>query len=276
MSYGSKLEIIKEKLPKQFIDVGIAEEHAILLANGLSLGGKKPILFIYSSFLQRGYDELIHDVARNNSKMLICIDRAGFVSGDGSSHQGIFDVPMLINIPNIIVTSPKDAREANDLIYTSLNYDGPLAMRFSKINLKYDYSKPNLLDIGSWEIIKDGKDAIIISYGDFVNRALNIANILKTESIDIMVINARFIKPYDKKMFAKLLALNIPIYVYEESLENGSLGALLSKDSIDSKIICFGIKEKFNDQASREELIILNELNEEAIIKKIKKTIIMK
>ena len=270
MSYGSKLETIKEKLSNQFIDVGIAEEHALLLANGLSLSGKKPIVFIYSSFLQRGYDQLIHDIARNNSKMLICIDRAGFVSSDGSSHQGIFDVPMLLSIPNFVVTSPKDAKEANDLIYTSLNYDGPFTMRFSKINLKYDYSKAEKLEIGSWEILKKGSDAVIISYGDFVNKALNIANLLMKENINLMVVNARFLKPYDIKMFKEIQNLHKPIFVYEESLEIGSLGSLLAKDSNNANIYTFGIKDKFDAHASRDELIKLNELDEESVVNKIK------
>ena len=270
MSYGSKLETIKEKLNNQFIDVGIAEEHALLLANGLSLAGKKPIVFIYSSFLQRGYDELIHDIARNNSKMLICIDRAGFVSADGSSHQGVFDIPMLLSIPGFLVTSPKDAKEANDLIYTSLNYDGPFTMRFPKMNLKYDYSKAEKLEIGSWEVLKKGTDGIIISYGDFVNRALNVANNLMNDNISLMVINARFLKPYDKKMFNEILNLRKPIFVYEESMEIGSLGSLLAKDCIDSQIYSFGVKDAFNFHASREELIKENELDEDSIINKIR------
>ena len=270
MSYGSKLETIKEKLPNQFIDVGIAEEHALLLANGLSLAGKKPILFIYSSFLQRGYDELIHDIARNNSKILICIDRAGFVPADGSSHQGVFDVPMLLSIPGFVVTAPKDAKEANDLIYTSLNFHGPFTMRFPKTSLKYDYSKAEKLEIGSWEILKKGTDGVIISYGDFVGKALNIANSLMKDNIDLMVINARFLKPYDTKMFKTILNLKKPIFVYEESMEIGSLGSLLAKDSMDSNVYCFGIKDKFCPHASRDELIKMNHLDEESIINSIK------
>ena len=270
MSYGSKLETIKEKLPNQFIDVGIAEEHALLLANGLSLSGKKPIVFIYSSFLQRGYDELIHDIARNNSKMLICIDRAGFVSSDGSSHQGVFDVPMLLSIPNFVVTSPKDAKEANDLIYTSLNYDGPFTMRFSKINLKYDYSKAEKLEIGSWEIVKKGTDGVLISYGEFVRRALNIANLLMNENINLMVINARFLKPYDAKVFKEIQNMHKPIFVYEESMEIGSFGSFLSLESINADIYTFGVKDEFSTHGTRDELIKMNGLDEESIINKIK------
>ena len=270
MSYGSKLETIKEKLPNQFIDVGIAEEHALLLANGLSLSGKKPIVFIYSSFLQRGYDQLIHDIARNNSKMLICIDRAGFVPNDGSSHQGVFDVPMLLSIPNFVVTSPKDAKEANDLIYTSLNYDGPFTLRFAKINLKYDYSKAEKLEMGTWKIVKKGTDGVLISYGEFVRRALNIANLLMNENINLMVINARFLKPYDAKMFKEIQNMHKPIFVYEESMEIGSFGSFLSLESINADIYTFGVKDEFSTHGTRDELIKMNGLDEESIINKIK------
>ena len=273
MSYGSKLEIIKEKIPKQFIDVGIAEEHALVLANGLALGGKKPFLFIYASFLQRGYDEIIHDIARMNSHVFIAIDRAGFVSSDGSSHQGLFDVPMLLTVPNIVLSAPRDAKEANNLIYTSRNYEGPFAMRFNKINLKYDYSKSEKLKIGSWEVLKEGTDAIIISYGDFVNKACLIAEMLLEKNIKVMVINARFLKPYDTNLFKDLLKMNKPIFVYEEAMENGSLGSILAKDAplyIDNyHLYTFGVKDSFSNQASRDELINYYELDEKSMTKKI-------
>ncbi len=269
MSYGSKLEIIKEKLPKQFIDVGIAEEHAVLLANGLALAHKKPFLFIYSSFLQRGYDEIIHDIARMNSQVFIGIDRAGFVPGDGASHQGLFDVPMMLSVPNMVVTAPMDAKEANDLIYTSLDYHGPFSMRFNKINLKYDYSKPEKLKIGSWSVLKEGSDGIIISYGDFVNKACHIAEALSLKNIKMMVVNARFLKPYDQELFRKILAMNKPIFVYEESMENGSLGSFLSKEaSLYTQcfmLYCLGVKDAFGIQASREELIEYFQLDEKSV-----------
>ena len=275
MCYGSKLDIIKDKLPNQYIDVGIAEEHSLLLANGLALNQKKPIVFIYSTFLQRGYDQLVHDIARMNTGVTLCIDRAGLVPGDGVSHQGVFDIPMMMNIPNMIITMPKDAKEANDLIYTSLNTKAPFAIRFPKTNIKYDYGKAEILPIGSWNVAREGKDAVIITYGDFVSRAVNIADTMQNEDIDICVINARFIKPYDKKMFSQIVKMNKPIYVYEESMKLGSLGSVLALDiqeyNFTSKFKTFAINNEFLTHASREELIKISGLDEESVMCEIKK-----
>lgn len=274
MCYGSKLDTIKEKLPNQFMDVGIAEEHGLLLANGLALNNKKPIYFVYSTFLQRGYDELVHDIARMNTGVTLCIDRAGLVAGDGVSHQGVFDIPMMMNIPNMIITMPKDAKEANNLICTSLATKAPFAIRYPKTNIKYDYGRAEKLPIGSWDVIRKGKDAVIITYGDFVNRAMNIAEELIKDNLDVCVINARFIKPYDKKMFSQIVAMNKPIYIYEENMKLGSLGSVLAQDVLDydftSKFRIFAINDVFLTHASREELIKLTGLDEETIINKIK------
>ena len=275
MCYGSKLEVVKEKLPKQFIDVGIAEEHALVLANGLALAGKKPIVFIYSTFLQRGYDQIVHDIARMNSNVILCIDRAGLVPADGVSHQGAFDVAMLTNVPNMIITSPKDAKEANNLLYTALSEAKPFAIRFPKINLKYDYGKAEKLEIGSWEILKKGMDATLITYGDFTSIALDIFDELQKENININIINARFIKPFDKKLFKQIVSLNKPIFVYEESSKIGSLGSLLSMEiqNLDtiSKVYTFGIEDEFLTHATRKELIAMQGLDAKTVILKIKK-----
>ena len=275
MCYGSKLETIKEKLPNQYIDIGIAEEHGLLLANGLALNGKKPIMFIYSTFLQRGYDQLVHDIARMNTGVTLCIDRAGLVPSDGISHQGVFDIPMLMSIPNTIITMPKDAKEANNLIYTSLKNSCPFAIRYPKTNIKYDFGKAEELEIGSWEIIKGGNDGILITYGDFVNRAHIIADTLEKEDIKLSVINARFIKPFDTKLFDKIIKSGKPIYIYEESLKTGSLGSVLATYALDNgftgKLHIFAINDEFLPHASREELIKMTHLDEEHIINTIRK-----
>lgn len=274
MTYGSKLLTIKDKLPKQFIDVGIAEEHALLLANGLALAGKKPFVFIYSTFLQRGYDEIVHDIARMNSGVTLLIDRAGFVPSDGISHQGTFDIPMMESIPNMIITSPRDAREANDMIYTSLDSNAPFAIRFPKTNIKYDYNKARKLPIGSWETLSEGLDLFVITYGDFVNKAVSVMEKLEDEGIHINVVNARFQKPIDKKLFNAIVKTNKPIVVYEESMILGSLGSVLCEEvqtlEYNSKISLMGINDTYQVTASREELIELNKLSEDDLYNKIK------
>ena len=271
MSYGSKLDKIKEKLQDQFMDVGIAEEHALVCASGMALASKKPIVFIYSTFLQRGYDALVHDIARLDAGVVLCIDRCGLVPGDGVSHQGVFDIPFMMHIPNMIISMPKDSYEANCLLYTAISTNHPFAIRYPKINIEKSNDKPNLLKIGSWQEIKSGKDGTIISYGDFVNRALLVADKLKEKGIDLSVVNARFIKPYDKAMFKEILKKNKPIFVYEESMKIGSLGntLLLDENSSNSKIVIYAIEDKFQTHASREELIKMNKLDEDSIVKEI-------
>ena len=277
MGYGSKLDTIKEKLPNQYIDVGMAEEHGLILANGLALAGKKPIVFIYSTFLQRGYDMIVHDIARMNTNVIFCIDRAGLNGADGVSHQGLFDIPMLTSIPNMIVTAPRDAKDANNLLYTALNVNKPFSIRYPKANLKYDYSKGELLEIGSWEKVNDGKDITIISYGLFVDNAIKIAEDLQEDNISVKVINARFIKPFDSNMFKKIVNEDKPIIIYEESSKIGSLGSLLAEEiqkyDTKSKLFIYGVNDEFIEHASRSEQIIMQKLDIETIKKDIKKII---
>ena len=272
MAYGSKLEIIKEKYPKRYIDVGIAEEHGLVLASGLSLAHKKPIVFIYSTFLQRAYDELVHDIARMNEQVLLLIDRAGITPDDGVSHQGIYDIAMMMHIPNMIITSPKDSKEANNLIYTSLNTKSPFAIRFPKINVEPCNVKSEKIKIGSWERIKEGSDLYIITYGNFISKAIKIAN---NSKYDIGIINARFIKPIDEELFKDILSKNIPIIVYEDACKIGSLGSFLSMKANEydfkNKIYIFGVEDKFLTHASREELIQMQGLDELSMIDSINK-----
>ena len=274
MTNGSKLEVIKEKLPKQYIDVGINEEHSILLSGALAVSGKKPILFMYSTFLQRGYDEIVHDIARMNQKVIFCIDRAGFVSSDGDTHQGLFDVPFLLDIPNMVVTMPKDAEEANSLLNSALSYNGPFVIRYPKINLKYAFNKPKNYEIGTWEVIGSGEDGVIITYGDFVNRAINICDRLKNDNINLIIINALFLKPMDEKMLNKILKYYNKVFIYEENFVNSSLGSKIltyaGEYNFNNEFYLYGVPEKFMFTALRDELIKLNGLDEETIYKKIK------
>lgn len=252
MAGGSKLIPFKKKYPKRFIDCGIAEEHALVLANGLSQEKKIPFVSIYSTFLQRGYDEVLHDIARMNSHVIIGIDRAGIVGSDGETHQGIYDISFLLPIPNLIITSPKDNLEAGNLLYTATITNKPFCIRYSKNSIDYEKIKYKRIKIGSWEILKDGVDAYIITYGDFINNALEIS---KINNYNIGVINARFIKPIDEDLFNKI---NVPIFVYEEVCGIGSLGSYLRSIS-NKEIICYNIPDKFIPQGDRN--LILKDLN---------------
>ena len=274
MESGSKLSLLKEKLPNQFIDVGINEEHALLLASSLAENNKKPICFMYSTFLQRGYDEIVHDIARMKEHVIICVDRAGFVSNDGETHQGLFDIPMLLSIPNLIITMPSCPKEADNLLSLAIKGKNPFVIRYPKINLKYDFTQKEDIIIGSWNVLRSGEDGVIITYGDFVNRAINVCENLEKDNISLTIINARFLKPIDEKMLTKVLKYYKKVFIYEESIEGQSLDSIIlffaNKLNTKNDFYIYNIPDKFMFTASREELIKINELGSNSIYEKIK------
>ena len=169
MAGGSKLLKYKELYPNNFLDVGIAEEHALILANGMSTQGLIPFVSIYSTFLQRGYDQVIHDIARMNTHVILGIDRCGIVGEDGETHQGIYDLTFLLPIPNLIISTPKDSIEAGNLLYTAILSKRPFVIRYTKDKLTYLKENYKIVPIGSWETLVEGKDAVLISYGSLLN-----------------------------------------------------------------------------------------------------------
>ena len=277
MTTGSKLLKYKELYPKNFIDVGIAEEHALVLANALALSGKKPFVSIYSTFLQRGYDELLHDIARMNSNVVIGIDRCGIAPGDGISHQGIYDISMMMSIPNMTIMAPKDSVEAYNMLNTAFNNNGPFAIRYSKENIKYVENEAENIPIGSWDILSKGTDGYLISYGDFLDNALEIKKLLKKDNINLEVINARFIKPIDKTMWKNIIKKDKPIFVYEESTLIGSLGNYLSlkitNKNLKNNIYVFAIEDKFVEHGDKDSLLKELHLDIDYVYDKIKNII---
>ncbi|MEG0618452.1 MAG: 1-deoxy-D-xylulose-5-phosphate synthase [Bacilli bacterium] len=272
MANGSKLNKFKEKYPKHFIDVGIAEEHALVLANAIALSGKKPFVSIYSTFLQRGYDQINQDIARMDTNVVIGIDRAGIVGDDGETHQGIYDIALLSHIPNMIIMAPSNSVEAGNMLYTAFNINHPVAIRYSRAKIEYKYEDYKLLEIGKWDKLKVGTKGTIISYGDFLNTALLIG-----EELDLNVVNSRFIKPFDIKMFKEILNLNTPIFIYEESSLTGSLGSILSTYAINTgytpKMKIFAINDIFVKQGNTDKILEFLELDYKSISKKIKNMI---
>ena len=256
MANGSKLNKFKEIYKDRFIDVGIAEEHALVMANSMAIAGKKPFVSIYSTFLQRGYDQVFHDIARMDSNVVIGIDRAGIVGEDGETHQGLYDIAFLNHIPNMIIAAPKNSSEAKGILEFAFNSKHPFAIRYSKQRIEYNNESLVISDY-SWEEIKKGSDAVIITYGDFVNNAKIIANNLKKYKLNIGIINARFIKPIDTSMLDKIIKAKKPIIVYEEACLIGSLGSMISSYIVNSntKIKCFGIKDTFVKQGKYDIII---------------------
>lgn len=274
MINGSKLNKFKEEFPKRFIDVGIAEEHGLVMANSMALAGKKPFISIYSTFLQRGYDEIQQDIARMNGNVVIGIDRAGIVGEDGETHQGIYDVSLLSHIPNMVIMAPKDSNESGNMLYTAFNSNKPCAIRYSRNRIDYKEPEYRKIAIGSWEELKKGLDGTIISYGDFINNSLEISKELFRHRFSIGVVNARFIKPFDTEMFDSLLSKGKPIFIYEEVALIGSLGerlcAYASSMKNNTPIYTFGISDRFIKQGKCDIIIKKLELDQESMIEKIR------
>ena len=268
MITGSCLQKIFKNYPDRSFDVGIAEEHAMTLAAGLSQGKEFPFLSVYSSFFQSAYDQLNHDIARMNLPCLIGIDRAGLVGGDGATHHGVFDIGLIAPIPGVIIMSPKDEEEAQKMINTAYqNKDHPYVIRYSKNKVIDTHQHTDeTIKVGQWEIIKEMEDAAInvVTYGDNVLAVLKMA---ETDHLPINIINARFIKPIDKDMLERMS--DKPIIVYETDLMNGSLGSIMSlyyeKNHVNVDMSFIGIDDHYvtfgdNESLYKQEHISLNDL----------------
>ncbi|WP_035019493.1 1-deoxy-D-xylulose-5-phosphate synthase [Anoxybacillus flavithermus] len=228
MPVGSKLEGFASEFPERMYDVGIAEQHAATMAAGLATQGMKPFLAIYSTFLQRAYDQVVHDICRQNLNVFLGIDRAGLVGADGETHQGVFDIAFLRHIPNIVLMMPKDENEGQHMVYTAIQYDdGPIAMRFPRGNgLGVPMDKQlKKIPIGTWEVLREGTDAAILTFGTTIPMALQAAERLANEGISVQVVNARFIKPLDEAMLHTLLQQNMPLLTIEEAVLQGGFGS---------------------------------------------------
>lgn len=277
MLTGSKLNKYQTAFPKRLIDVGIAEEHALVLASGLAASRKRPFVSIYSTFLQRGYDMIIHDIAKQNLPVVIGIDRAGLAEGDGATHHGIYDVAFLTHIPNMIIMAPMDSAEMGNMLYTAFMQKSPCAIRYSKATFEYEKLNYELIKIGSWQKLLPGKDATIITYGDFVFNAIQIKKLLAKDNIDLEITNARFIKPFDEAYLEELFKKQKPIFVYEEVAKIGSLGQLLCEYALEkgyyNQIILLSIPDLFIEQGSKEELLKELNLDINSVYQRIKKEI---
>lgn len=228
MPVGSNLEGFASEFPERMYDVGIAEQHAATMAAGLATQGMKPFLAIYSTFLQRAYDQVVHDICRQNLNVFLGIDRAGLVGADGETHQGVFDIAFLRHIPNIVLMMPKDENEGQHMVYTAIQYDdGPIAMRFPRGNgLGVPMDKQlKKIPIGTWEVLREGTDAAILTFGTTIPMALQAAERLANEGISVQVVNARFIKPLDEEMLHTLLQQNMPLLTIEEAVLQGGFGS---------------------------------------------------
>ncbi|WP_419743666.1 1-deoxy-D-xylulose-5-phosphate synthase [Macrococcoides bohemicum] len=230
MPVGSKLTRFQAELPDQFFDVGIAEQHAVTMAGGLAANGMKPYVAIYSTFLQRAYDQMLHDVDRQNLHVVFGIDRSGLVGADGETHQGVFDIPFLSHMPNITIMMPKDENEARHMLHSAFyEYTGPIAIRYPRGNGIGVDVDANLQPVpyGKWETLHDGEDVAVLSFGPTLQLIEEVRDELLKEGINIEVVNARFIKPLDTDYLDKIAKENKAIITVEESMLSGGFGSLI-------------------------------------------------
>lgn len=224
MKEGTGLSEFSERFPDRFFDVGIAEQHAVTFAAGLASQGLRPIVAIYSTFLQRAYDAIVHDVCLQNLPVIFAIDRAGIVGEDGATHQGIFDISYLRHIPNLLLMAPKDGDELRAMLYLALSCDGPSAIRYPRGKTLFSGQEVSIIP-GRSEVLMEGHDIAIIAVGSTVYPSLRAAEMLKAEGIRAAVVNARFIKPLDIELIASISEATGRIVTVEENVLAGGFGS---------------------------------------------------
>ena len=275
MPSGTGLNLFANKYPNRYFDVGIAEQHAVTFAAGLAKENLKPYFAVYSTFLQRGYDQVIHDVCITKKHVTFLIDRAGLVGNDGETHHGMFDLSYLNIVPNITVMSPKDTKELELMMELSLEINGPVAIRYPRGNYSYlnkgTYDKINL---GTYEVIENGEDIAILAIGNMVEHALKAKEITLKDNINPTIINARFLKPMDENLLHKLCKEHKYIITIEDNVLSGGFGSNINQFVIDNKydvkINNIGISDKFINQGNIDKLYEEVGLSPEGIALKIK------
>lgn len=255
MREGSGMVRFSKEYPEQYFDVAIAEQHAVTLATGMAIGGYKPIVAIYSTFLQRGYDQLIHDVAIMNLPVMFAIDRAGLVGADGQTHQGAFDLSYLRCIPNMVIMAPSDENECRQMLYTGHQHNGPSAVRYprgSGMGTPIEEAF-TALEIGKGRLIRTGEKVAILSFGTFLANALQAA-----DNLNATVADMRFVKPLDEALIRQLVATHDVIVTVEENAIAGGAGAgvveFLMQEKLIKPVLNLGLPDKFIPQGTQEEL----------------------
>jgi 1-deoxy-D-xylulose-5-phosphate synthase len=263
MPDGTGLDILQKEAPANFFDVGIAEQHGVTFAAGLATQGCIPVAAIYSSFLQRAFDQIIHDVALQHLHVVFAMDRAGVVGADGPTHHGVFDLSYLRLIPGMIIMAPKDESELRDMLFTAVRHEGgPVALRYPRGNglgvpLKEGF---DLLPIGKGETVCAGKDVAILAIGEMVDPSLRAADLLAGEGISSEVVNMRFVKPLDEGILTSVAARFTRIVTVEDNAVIGGFGSAVNEFYASSgvtavRVFNHGIPDRFVDHGSPAELL---------------------
>ena len=276
MRDGVGLGEFAEKFPNRFFDVGIAEQHALTFAAGLAKEGMIPFISIYSSFYQRAYDQVIHDICTQKLPVIMCVDRAGIVGNDGETHQGIYDMSFFKLIPNITIMSPKNFKELEDMMEYAIELKSPVVIRYPRGGEIYSKETNNSIELGRAEVLKKGTDITIIGIGKTVNRAFEVEEELRKNNISVELINARFLKPLDKRTIKKSLLKTKKVVVIEDNTIIGGLSSSIKELIIDEKlkdimILTYAYPDEFIPHGTVSELEKQYNQNKEIIIPDIKK-----
>ena len=266
MSEGSGMVNFEKNFPERFIDVAIAEQHAVTLAGGMATKGLKPVVAIYSTFLQRGYDQFIHDIALQNLNVIFAIDRAGLVGADGATHAGIFDLSFLRCIPNIVIMAPSSSIEMYKALNFSLEFDGPVCVRFPRGKSAIEeFVTDQSLEIGKGKVVRTGKDIAIFAFGNMLEPALR-----ASEKINATVIDMRFVKPLDENLIIDTANSYKKLISIEDNTASGGAGSsineLLQSKNIKTRLHILGVPDLVTEHGSQDELYLLYGLHEENII----------
>jgi len=276
MPDGTGLTNFAKQHPDRFFDVGIAEQHGATFAAGLACEGKKPVFAVYSTFLQRAYDQVLHDVCTQNLPVVFALDRGGVVGNDGPTHHGVFDLSYLRHIPNMTLMAPKDENELQHMLKTAVMHDGPIALRYPRGNgygvpLDQDL-KP--LPIGKAELLREGADGVLIALGSMVYPALEAAADLAKEGLDLTVVNARFVKPLDAELLLQLAKRFGKLIALEENALQGGFGTavleLLEEQGVQAQVLRIGYPDQYIEQGEQHELRAMHGLDKDGIAKTVR------
>jgi 1-deoxy-D-xylulose-5-phosphate synthase len=277
MPSGTGTNVFQKKYPERFFDVGIAEGHAVTFAGGLATQGIRPVVAIYSTFLQRAYDNVIHDIAVQHLPVIFCMDRAGLVGEDGQTHMGLYDIAYMLAVPGMTVTAPKDGEELIGLLRTALAHsDGPFCTRYPRDKAPAEpraAGEIRPVPYGTWEQLRSGKDVAILAVGTMVQPAQGAAELLAADGIDCAVINCRFLKPLDQAMLEALLQEHRTIVTVEEGTIVNGFGACLAETLQTTypevRVVALGVPDRLVEQAPRPEQLELFGLTAAGIARRI-------
>ncbi|HEY4944838.1 MAG TPA: 1-deoxy-D-xylulose-5-phosphate synthase [Candidatus Limnocylindrales bacterium] len=285
MPTGTGLHRFQAEFPDRFVDVGIAEQHAVALATGIALGGGRPVVAIYATFLQRAFDQIVHDAAQNDQPVLIGVDRAGLVGEDGTSHQGMFSYPAHRQIPNLVIAAPKDEQELRSLVRTALAQDHPFALNYPRdAGFGVPERTPEVLPVGRGEVLREGSDLLLVGFGPIVARGIEVADALSAEGWSVGVINARFLKPLDRQLILDQARGKRLVVTLEEGTTIGGFGSAVLEVLEEARLADAAFREvslrivgipgdRFVDHGSVGDLRRLIRLDSAGILEQVRETL---